>query len=77
MAVTPPGAPQRRRWVSPAARRLAQSLHVDIGGVSGTGPQGAVTITDVEHAADRIEHAAAAKPKAKGPTKIEPADRAA
>ena len=24
-AVTPPTAPQRRRWVSPAARRLAQS----------------------------------------------------
>ena len=77
-AVTPP---QRRRWVSPAARRLAQSLHVDISGVSGTGPQAAVTITDVEHAAARIEHAAAkeaaAKPKAKAPTKTTPADRAA
>src|SRR5271168_2546968 len=29
-AVTPPTVPQRRRWVSPAARRLAQSLDVDI-----------------------------------------------
>lgn len=45
---TPPG---RRRWASPAARRLAQSLGVDIESVSGTGPQDAVTINDVEHAA--------------------------
>ena len=48
---TPSTAPGRRRWVSPAARRLAQSLGVDIDAVSGTGPQGAVTINDVEHAA--------------------------
>ncbi len=41
----------RRRWVSPAARRVATSLGVDIDAVTGTGPQGAVTITDVEHAA--------------------------
>lgn len=48
--VTPPAAPGRRRWVSPAARRLAQSLGVDTDAVQGTGPQGAVTINDVEHA---------------------------
>jgi pyruvate dehydrogenase E2 component (dihydrolipoamide acetyltransferase) len=78
IAGTPAGAPQRRRWVSPAARRLAQSLHVDIDAVSGTGPQGAVIISDVEHAAATIEHAAAAKkPKNKAPTKTTPADRAA
>ncbi len=54
----PAPAPQaRRRWVSPAARRLATSLGVDIDSVTGTGPQGAVTINDVEHAA-------AAKPAA-------------
>ncbi len=77
-AVTSPGAPQHRRWVSPAARRLAQSLHVDIDAVSGTGPQGAVIISDVEHAAATIEHATAArKPKDKAPTKATPADRAA
>jgi pyruvate dehydrogenase E2 component (dihydrolipoamide acetyltransferase) len=76
--VAPQGAPRRRRWVSPAARRLAQSLHVDIDAVSGTGPQGAVIISDVEHAAASIEHAAAAKkPKDKAPTKATPADRAA
>ncbi|OBF59625.1 branched-chain alpha-keto acid dehydrogenase subunit E2 [Mycobacterium sp. 852002-53434_SCH5985345] len=46
-----PTAPGHRRWVSPAARRLAHSLSVDIDAVSGTGPQGAVTINDVEHAA--------------------------
>lgn len=49
-AVTGATTPHRRRWVSPAARRLATSLRVDIDGVSGTGPQGAVTIADVEHA---------------------------
>lgn len=80
-AVTSPGAPQHRRWVSPAARRLAQSLHVDVGAVSGTGPQGAVTISDVEHAAAGLAHAAAArraaKPAAEPPAKTKPADRAA
>lgn len=67
----PPTVPGRRRWVSPAARRLAQSLHVDIDAVTGTGPQGAVTINDVEHAA-------AAKPVAAKPAgKPAAADRAA
>ncbi len=77
-AVTPPAAPGRRRWVSPAARRLAQSLHVDIDAVSGTGPQGAVTISDIEHAAATVEHAAATKePATKPKAKPTPADRAA
>lgn len=52
--------PHHRRWVSPAARRLASSLAVDIDTVTGTGPQGAVTISDVEHAA-----ASAKKPEPK------------
>ncbi|KZS56529.1 dihydrolipoamide acetyltransferase family protein [Mycobacterium ostraviense] len=72
--VTPPGPPPHRRWVSPAARRLAQSLHVDLDTVTGTGPQGAVTINDVEHAAAAKP---AAKPAAKVPTKPTAADRAA
>ncbi len=78
-AVTPPGVPQHRRWVSPAARRLAQSLHVEVDAVSGTGPQGAVTIIDVEHAAANLHHAAATAPKpaAEAPAKTKPADRAA
>lgn len=44
-------APHRRRWVSPAARRLAESRGIDVAALSGTGPQGAVTIHDVEIAA--------------------------
>lgn len=41
-----------RRWVSPAARRLASTLGVDTDAVTGTGPQGAVTLHDVESAAE-------------------------
>jgi pyruvate dehydrogenase E2 component (dihydrolipoamide acetyltransferase) len=55
-----PAGPQHRRWVSPAARRLAANLSVDLDTVSGTGPGGAVTIVDVEHAA-------AARPPVKKP----------
>jgi pyruvate dehydrogenase E2 component (dihydrolipoamide acetyltransferase) len=42
--------PEHRRFVSPAARRLAASLNIDVDTLTGTGPQGAVTIADVEHA---------------------------
>ncbi len=51
--VTPPVSPTsaHRRWVSPAARRLAEARGVDVGVIDGTGPQGAVTISDVERAA--------------------------
>lgn len=41
----------RRRWVSPAARRLAATVGVDTDTVTGTGPQGVVTIEDVERVA--------------------------
>ncbi len=61
VAAPTPG-PAHRRWVSPAARRLAASLAIDVETITGTGPQGAVTINDVEHAA-------ASAPK---PTKPEP-----
>ncbi len=67
-AAAPKTSPQHRRWVSPAARRLADSLGIDVAAVSGTGPQGAVTIHDVEHVA-----ASAKQP----PTKPAAADRAA
>jgi len=46
----PPAAAERRR-VSPAARVRAQALGVDLARVAGTGPQGAVTLEDVEKAA--------------------------
>ena len=74
-AVTPPTVSEHRRWVSPAARRLAQSLDVDLDTVSGTGPQGSVTINDVEHAAAR--EVAAKKPTVATKSKSTPTDRAA
>jgi len=53
--VTP--APARQR-VSPAARQRAGELGVDLAGVAGTGPEGAVTREDVERTA--AGHAATA-----------------
>ena len=51
--------------VSPLAIRVASELGVDLSAVSGTGPQGAITRTDVERAAKaRAEGAAAARPAA-------------
>jgi pyruvate dehydrogenase E2 component (dihydrolipoamide acetyltransferase) len=73
-----PPAQHRRRWVSPAARRLASSLGVDIESVTGSGPQGAVTITDVEHAAASAQKPEPKKPEPKKPeAKAAAADRAA
>ncbi|OBF70296.1 branched-chain alpha-keto acid dehydrogenase subunit E2 [Mycobacterium sp. 852002-51613_SCH5001154] len=69
-----PTAPGHRRWVSPAARRLAHSLSVDIDAVSGTGPQGAVTINDVEHAA--AARPVEVKPVGQPAAKATAADRA-
>jgi pyruvate dehydrogenase E2 component (dihydrolipoamide acetyltransferase) len=47
----PAAAPGERRLSSPAARRRAEELNVDIDKVAGTGPHGAVTMEDVEKAA--------------------------
>ena len=52
-----PGAGRRR--VSPAARVRAQALGLDPAGVTGTGPDGAVTLDDVERAARAIRPAEA------------------
>ncbi|NTY61142.1 2-oxo acid dehydrogenase subunit E2 [Mycolicibacterium sphagni] len=46
-----------RLWVSPVARRTAAALNVDLKAVAGTGPQGAITLSDVEHAAATRHHA--------------------
>jgi pimeloyl-ACP methyl ester carboxylesterase len=46
-APSPPGAPIR---AMPAARRLAADRGVDLGKLVGSGPQGAITREDVEHA---------------------------
>jgi pyruvate dehydrogenase E2 component (dihydrolipoamide acetyltransferase) len=49
---TAPSAPARERLrISPAARALAARLGVDPGTLRGTGPDGAITLEDVERAA--------------------------
>ncbi|EHB55758.1 Dihydrolipoyllysine-residue acetyltransferase [Mycolicibacterium rhodesiae JS60] len=54
----PPAAPEGHRlWVSPVARRTAASLGVDVTTLTGTGPLGSITLTDVEHAAATRHHA--------------------
>jgi len=55
VAPTPVG---HRLWVSPVARRTAASLGVDLRTVTGTGPQGAITLQDVEHSAATAHHEA-------------------
>ena len=45
-----------RLWVSPVARRTAAALGVDLTTITGTGPQGAITLHDVEHAAATAHH---------------------
>jgi len=54
-----PGAPALR--VSPAARQLAAQRGIDLSTITGTGPQGAITYTDVEA---RLGAAGAAAPAA-------------
>jgi pyruvate dehydrogenase E2 component (dihydrolipoamide acetyltransferase) len=49
IAATPP----ERRRISPAARKRAAELGVDLERIPGSGPQGAVTLEDVEKAAAR------------------------
>jgi pyruvate dehydrogenase E2 component (dihydrolipoamide acetyltransferase) len=53
IASEPPAAPAASppHRASPAARRRAAELHVDLTRIAGTGPDGAVTVADVERAA--------------------------
>jgi pyruvate dehydrogenase E2 component (dihydrolipoyllysine-residue acetyltransferase) len=55
-------APAARRPVSPAARKHALELGVDVEKVAGTGPHGAVTVEDVEKAAASVSRAKAGAP---------------
>jgi pyruvate dehydrogenase E2 component (dihydrolipoamide acetyltransferase) len=41
---------QQRAKISPAARKRAQELHVDVTSLRGTGPEGAITVQDIERA---------------------------
>ena len=53
--------PGRRRRISPAARKHAREHCIDLDSVDGTGPQGSVTLDDVERA---IARSAVATPTA-------------
>jgi len=72
-AVPASGAPVPggRLFASPLARRLAAQWHVDLLGVTGTGPHGRIVRRDVETARDR----AAAAPAAATPLAARPAAR--
>ncbi len=60
--------PEPRR-ASPAARRRATELHVDLAMVKGTGPESAITLADVERAATTA-------PEPKPPAAVEAAPSA-
>jgi pyruvate dehydrogenase E2 component (dihydrolipoamide acetyltransferase) len=47
----PTAAIAGRRRISPAARKHAEELGVDVEAIPGTGPEGSVTLADVEQAA--------------------------
>lgn len=49
----PPAAPATRRRISPAARKHAADHGIDIDSVIGTGPEGAVTLQDVQRLESR------------------------
>ena len=74
VVLSPEPVAEARRRISPVARRTAALLDVDLEGVSGTGPRGAVTKADVEQAASAGAPPAEAEPKR--PPDIE-TDRAA
>ncbi len=54
-----PATPELRARVSPAARKRAAELGVDTAALTGSGPDGAITVEDVEKAANATRAAAA------------------
>jgi len=72
-----PSAPPSPRKVSPAARRLASELGVDLERVEATGPDGAIQIADVERAAKKRAPAPAARSPAPTPSDKQEAMRQA
>jgi pyruvate dehydrogenase E2 component (dihydrolipoamide acetyltransferase) len=55
IALVPPPPSRERLHVSPAARRRAEELGVDLTPVQGTGPDGRITLEDVDRAAAKRE----------------------
>jgi pyruvate/2-oxoglutarate dehydrogenase complex dihydrolipoamide acyltransferase (E2) component len=68
----PQGAPAMV-IATPATRKLARELSVDISSVAGTGPQGRVTDEDVKRASGLHIQAAAVAPAVNAPVTITPA----
>ncbi len=66
VVATPP-APARRVLATPATRKLARELGVDISQVQGTGPGGRVTDEDVRRFADARAAAPTTAPKLEAP----------
>ena len=60
--------PSLRKPASPAARKRAHELDVDIDKLTGTGPHGAVTLEDVEKTAKRATPAKKPAPAAPAPS---------
>jgi pyruvate dehydrogenase E2 component (dihydrolipoamide acetyltransferase) len=59
-----PHAAALRAKASPAARRKAEALGIALEGIDGSGPEGAITLADVEAAAARLGSATTAPPTA-------------
>jgi pyruvate dehydrogenase E2 component (dihydrolipoamide acetyltransferase) len=81
-AAAAPAAPQPERRkgpvpASPATRRLARELGVDLRQVTASGPQGLVTAEDVRAAAEKAAPAEAERVQVEGPAVEKPATRAA
>jgi len=68
---TPPQPAGGRVHATPLARRAAEELGVDLAGLRGTGPGGAVTHADVERAA--AERTPLEAPAARGAVRVPPA----
>ncbi len=51
-AASSPGGPAPKTLAKPPVRRLARDLGVDLGGLTGSGPEGSVTRADVQRVAD-------------------------
>ena len=65
-STAPPPAAAARARVSPAARKAAEQLHVNLEAVEGRGPGGSITVADVERAASLAKPAAATPDRLSG-----------